>query len=274
MNAVDKITPKLDIHNGQSVILCLFPYDKSLLAEFRKNFPYAKWSQSKKSWYVQDRAELRKIFQLPEKNPLDKRLNKISVSNHSTLELYAKTLQLKNYSTSTQKTYLGEFSQFLQYFESKNPKELSHKEINQYFWHCIHKLKLSENQVHSRINAVKFYYRFVANSPIKLDLVIRPKKKEMLPEVLSKKEVKALLETIENPKHLLMLKLCYGMGLRVSEIINLKIKDISSQRMQVHIRCAKGKKDRMVNLPFIYIKGRLIKLNSNKNKQHYCQHYL
>ncbi len=249
MNVTEKIIPKIDVHKGQSVILCQFPYDKSLLLEFRKAFPYAKWSQSKKSWYVLDRAELRIIFHLPEKKQLDKLLNKINTTNQLFLELYAKTLQLKSYSLSTQKAYLGEFSRFLQFFEPKNVNELLHKQINQYFWHCIHELKLSENQVHSRINAVKFYYRFVVNLPIKLDLILRPKKKEMLPEVLSKKEVKVIFEIVENPKHLIILKLCYGMGLRVSEIINLKITDISSQRMQVHIRCAKGKKDRMVNLP-------------------------
>jgi site-specific recombinase XerD len=249
MELLQKINPKIDVYRGQSVILCQFFYDKDLLIEFRKKFPYAKWSQSKKSWYVLDRIELRKIFGLSPKKPLEKKLEKFNKSTQSYIETYSKTLQLKGYSISTQKTYLGEFSQFLQFFEHKNANELTHKDVNQYFWHCIHKLKLSENQIHSRINAVKSYYRFVANSPIKLDLVIRPKKKEMLPEVLSKTEVKAIFDTVENPKHLLMLKLCYGMGLRVSEIINLRITDISSSRMQVHIRCAKGKKDRMVNLP-------------------------
>ena len=249
MENLNFIQPKLDVHRGQTIILCQFKYDKNLLEAFKKDFPFAKWSNSKRSWYVLDRAEIRKKLGMPEKNPVDNKLEKLNALTQSFLQLFSKTLQLKGYSIATQKTYLGEFSQFLQFFKSKSPNQLSHKEINQYFWHCIQKLKLSENQVHSRINAVKFYYRYVVNTPIKLDLVIRPKKKEMLPEVLSKKEIVAIFDAVENPKHLLMLKLCYGMGLRVSEIINLKITDISSSRMQVHIRCAKGKKDRMVNLP-------------------------
>lgn len=77
----------------------------------------------------------------------------------------------------------------------------------------------------------------------------RPKKQLILPKTLSVQEIKRLFRVTKNPKHLLMLKLCYGMGLRVSEIVNLKVSDIDSDRMQVLIQRAKGKKDRYVNLP-------------------------
>ena len=77
----------------------------------------------------------------------------------------------------------------------------------------------------------------------------RPRKKSILPKVIGKMDIAKLFARVENPKHLLMLKLCYGMGLRVSEIVNLKITDIDSGRMLVHIESAKGKKDRYVTLP-------------------------
>ena len=77
----------------------------------------------------------------------------------------------------------------------------------------------------------------------------RPKKANKLPKVFAKSDVKKLFEVTTNLKHNTMLKLCYGLGLRVSEIINLKISDIDSKNMQVFIERAKGKKDRYANLP-------------------------
>lgn len=77
----------------------------------------------------------------------------------------------------------------------------------------------------------------------------RPKKQSHLPKVLSKKEVYKLFDVTTNKKHRLILKLCYGMGLRVSEVVNLKVEDIDSTRMMVHIQNAKGKQDRYVSLP-------------------------
>ena len=77
----------------------------------------------------------------------------------------------------------------------------------------------------------------------------RPKKRSSLPKVISKSDIAKIFAQLENPKHLLIVKLCYGMGLRVSEIVNLKITSIDSKRMLVHIEAAKGKKDRYVTLP-------------------------
>lgn len=79
--------------------------------------------------------------------------------------------------------------------------------------------------------------------------VPRPKTPKLLPKMLSQAEIKKIFETTQNPKHLLMLQLCYGMGLRVSEIVNLKIQHINSGNMLVLIAGAKGKKDRYTNLP-------------------------
>ena len=114
------------------------------------------------------------------------------------------TLQLKSYSPNTINTYRNEFAQLLHVLKEKNVDDLDAEKLRSYFLYCTNTLKLSENTLHSRINALKFYT---------------------------------------------MLKLCYGMGLRVSEIINLKITDIDSKNMQVFIERAKGKKDRYANLP-------------------------
>ena len=77
----------------------------------------------------------------------------------------------------------------------------------------------------------------------------RPKKKEILPKVVSKSDIAKMFSHVDNLKHRVMLKLCYGMGLRVSEVVKLKITDIDSKRMLVHIEAGKGKTDRYVTLP-------------------------
>ena len=103
--------------------------------------------------------------------------------------------------------------------------------------------------MHSRLNALKFYFEQVLHRKKFFFEIPRPKKPSTLPRVLSTQDIVVLFKVTTNIKHLLMLHLCYGMGLRVSEIIHLKIEHIDSKRMQVLIARAKGKKDRYVSLP-------------------------
>ena len=103
--------------------------------------------------------------------------------------------------------------------------------------------------MNTKINAIKFYFEKVLHRPQMFFDIPRPKRPSTLPKMLSKGEVKKLFAVIENKKHLLILQLCYGMGLRVSEIVNLKIEHIDSESMRVLIEGAKGKKDRYTNLP-------------------------
>ncbi|HMN33633.1 MAG TPA: tyrosine-type recombinase/integrase, partial [Chitinophagaceae bacterium] len=121
--------------------------------------------------------------------------------------------------------------------------------LQSYFLYCHNELKLSENQIHSRMNAIKFYFEQVLHKPKMFFDIPRPKKPLLLPKSLNTDEVKRLFAVTENLKHRLILQLCYGMGLRVSEIVNLKIADIDSHDMKVRIHRGKGKKDRFVNLP-------------------------
>lgn len=107
---------------------------------------------------------------------------------------------------------------------------------------------LKENTLHSRINALKFYYEQVLNREKFFWEIPRPKKPQQLPRLLNETEIAKLFNALTNKKHKAMLFTAYSAGLRVSEIVNLKLSDIDSQRMQILIRNAKGKKDRYVNL--------------------------
>ena len=92
------------------------------------------------------------------------------------------------------------------------------------------------------------FYKSVENKKLDLDLIHRPKRAKTLPNVLSKEEVKLILNAHSNTKHKMMLSLMYSCGLRRSELLNLKLTDIDSNRNLIIIRQAKGKKDRIVPL--------------------------
>ncbi|HUS02333.1 MAG TPA: site-specific integrase [Chitinophagaceae bacterium] len=156
-------------------------------------------------------------------------------------------LELKSYSSSTIKVYKQSLNAFIDFFEDKEPGTISKREIEEYLLHLRNR-KQSETAIHSAVNAIKFYYEQVLKKPKEIYELQRPKKPIKNVTVFSENEVTKIINAISNIKHKAMLMIGYAAGLRISEIINLKIKDIDSERMMLHIRNAKGKKDREVVL--------------------------
>ena len=157
-------------------------------------------------------------------------------------------LIIKAYSNSTIKTYLNEMRQFLYRLGKIPADELQPAHLKRYFVYCFENLHLSENTLHSRMNAIKFYYEQVLHRERFFWEIPRPKKPMQLPKLLNEEELRKLFNALSNKKHKAMLFTVYSAGLRVSEIVNLKLKHIDSERMQILIENAKGKKDRYVNL--------------------------
>ena len=168
--------------------------------------------------------------------------------NTHVLPLMKQQLTLKAYSPSTIKTYLGEVAQLLQLLKDIPADELEPEHLKRYLVYCYEELKLRENTLHSRINAMKFYYEQVLKKDKFFWEIPRPKKQFILPKVLGEDELARLFNALDNLKHKAMLFTAYSAGLRVSEVAALKIKNIDSGRMQILIENAKGKKDRYVNL--------------------------
>ncbi len=243
-----KVSYELDVHEGKNVILIKFPYDKALVERVKK-LVGVKWSRSKKAWYVSDTSQYREKFGLEEKVIGKEAILKIADINRPNFQRFVDLLHLKGYSTNTIRTYTVEFSQLLYLIKDKNVNELTAEQLKSYLLYCLQTLKLSENQVHNRINAIKFYFEKVLKQPTIVFDIPRPKKPFLLPKVIHIEDVAKMIKQTENIKHKTMLMLVYGMGLRVSEIVKLEITDIDSKNMQVHIRGAKGKKDRYANLP-------------------------
>ena len=168
--------------------------------------------------------------------------------NLHVIELMRDHLILKAYSKSTIKTYLNEMHQFLFRLGTIPADDLQPQHLKKYLVFCFEKLRLSENTLHSRINALKFYYEQVLRRDRFFWEIPRPKKPLQLPKLLNEEELCRLFNALSNKKHKAMLFTAYSAGLRVSEIVQLKLKDIDSERMQIFIENAKGKKDRYLNL--------------------------
>jgi len=238
-------------HRDKNVIWVKFENDLKLRTELKQKFHFVKFSWTKLCWYLPDTDAIREQVGINKKIEINKDLIlKINEINRPAIQQMLDTLILKSYSENTIKTYCGEFAQLLIILKKVDVNTLTPERLRAYFLYCIKELNLSENLIHSRINAVKFYFEQVLHRDVMLfEDIPRPKKKYLLPKVFSKEDILKLFQAIDNPKHLLIIKLCYGMGLRVSEIVNLKINDIDFNRMMVLIESSKGKKDRYVNLP-------------------------
>jgi integrase/recombinase XerD len=239
---------KISQHHDQKVIFIHFAYNPHTVAEIKK-LVGSRWSQSQKAWYVPDNNYYRSQFDLPAALDNQPSVLQINSINHVHYQRFITTIQLKGYSQNTLRTYCSEFSQFLYILKSHSVLDCNEETIRNYILYCINELKLTENTLHSRINAIKFYFEKVLHRDRMFVEIPRPKKQSKLPKVIAIEDVKRLFEAAVNIKHNTLLKLCYGMGLRVSEIVNLKIIDIDSKTMRVFIARAKGKKDRYVNLP-------------------------
>ncbi len=168
----------------------------------------------------------------------------LSGNSQEIIFAYEQTLILKAYSPHTIRNYKSSFIQFLTFFEAHRIDELTKTQIEQFIFQLVSKYKISESKQNSSINAIKFYYEQVLNKPKEYYQLTRPKKSKELPNVLTKNEVKQLLQTTTNLKHLVLLSTIYSAGLRVSEVTNLRLTDVCSGDGYLFIKGAKNKKDR------------------------------
>lgn len=156
-------------------------------------------------------------------------------------------LKIRGFSRQTIKSYLY-YNKKLLLFANKNAKSINTDDIKEYLLHLKNK-KLSSSTLNSAVNAIKFYYTQILGRKFFLkNEIVRAKKSTKLPIVLTRKEIGEIFLEINNAKHKLILGLMYSSGLRVSEIVNVKVKDLDFENKLLRIRSAKGKKDRVTIL--------------------------
>ncbi|WP_264558488.1 site-specific tyrosine recombinase/integron integrase [Flavobacterium sp. N2270] len=233
---------KIGIHRNQKVIFILFEKDSNLIQEVKK-IQGSIWSQSKKVWYVLDTEYNRSLFNL---EPLSYSLPSEEGIKH--VQKFSYWLKSKRYSENTIKTYTDALKSFLVFYNTKDILTITNEDLVTYNNEYIIKNNLSHSYQNQLVNAIKLYFKTIQNISLELDKIHRPKREKVLPNVLSKEEVKKILEAHVNLKHRAMLSLIYSCGLRRSELLHLKSTDIDSKRNIVIIRQSKGRKDRIAPL--------------------------
>ncbi|MBN2789550.1 MAG: tyrosine-type recombinase/integrase [Candidatus Delongbacteria bacterium] len=163
--------------------------------------------------------------------------------NSEAKEKYNQKLKLKGYSFNTISSYNHCFEKFLDHFRNKDVSTLTKEEITE-FLYKEHLKGLSYGYQNQIINAIKFYYEKVLGRKKEYYELPRAKKPLKLPIVFSEQEIVLLLDQVDNIKHRSILYLIYSAGLRISEAVKMKIADIDSKRNVIHVKGAKGKKDR------------------------------
>jgi site-specific recombinase XerD len=157
-------------------------------------------------------------------------------------------IHLKGYSPNTPRSYSNEFHFLLRLLGKVSVSDLTKAHVQSYLLWLIRKKRYSETHVHTAVSAIKFYFEHVEGRAREFYDLPRPRKPLQLPDILAEEEVVSLVGQIGNIKHRALIMMSYSAGLRVSELVGLKIRDVDSKRMMLHIREGKGKKDRMVPL--------------------------
>ena len=278
-------------HEGKERLFAAFPYIKELIL-IVKEIPGARWSRSKKQWHFnlnRQVVELLKqkvspfatidISQLNKQwNELREKKDKVRLNTpvikqpqvmdtHSlALQSYIELLRLKNYSPNTIKTYKSLFITYLNNFPNYKPDTITKFQIMDFMVRQRNKSGWSSTQQNQLINAIKFFYEKLLKHPPEMYDLPRAKKEFKLPTVFSEQELKRIILVTENLKHRSMLCLAYSAGLRISEIVNLKMQDIDSERMVITTRQAKGRKDRQVMLSHALLDLLSVYYTEEKNK--------
>jgi len=158
-------------------------------------------------------------------------------------EDYLLKLELKRYAENTVRNYVSCFEAFINHYYETEPIDLNEMDVRNYLQKLIQEGK-SNSYINLAVNSIKFFYEIVHGMPNRFYSIERPRKEKQLPSVLSKEEARAVIECTNNLKHKCIVGLLYSSGLRRGELLNLLVTDIDSKRMMVHIKNAKGNKDR------------------------------
>lgn len=233
-----------------------------------KSLVGAKWESKLKIWFttltenqcrqvirvfegyeIKGLEELRKYFSNKRKVvDQDGQYLELSEKAKESVNHFKRWLMQKRYSESTVKTYVASIITFLNYHKDKNIEKLNSIDWENFNLEYIIKNKYSASYQNQVCNAIKLFFSKEFGLYLPIENIERPRREHLLPNVLSTEEVKKILGSCINLKHRAMLSLIYSAGLRRSELINLKLVDVDSGRMTLHVRQSKGKKDRTLPL--------------------------
>ncbi len=243
---------RLNLNKSKNLICVSFDYNKVVIRKIN-SIPGSRWNPNRKYWTFDNNysnlalfLEMFKdqylIFEAKIKLFAGPKLIADYLIQYF-LPQFEKKMKLKGYSKNTIKAYLNHNKSFIKYIQ-KDLFTIGMDDVNDYVLYLLE----DQNNTHSFANQFISAFKTFNNLILELDGInnklFRPRKKKKLPKVLNKREVKDIIAAVDNLKHQLILILTYSAGLRVSEVVKLKISDIDSDRMLIYIRSAKGYKDR------------------------------
>lgn len=254
MDRMDKTHIILFLPQAKAGRVKLFiPYEMSKEREAFKKLNSSFYHYHQKLWSIVNTSEnIRKLELLFGEKLLKQAtqaptaLPKLEISEaiQAELDRNHQKMILKGFSSATIRNYQSNLVQFLKYFEKAEYLEITKEQIEGFVYYLISKYKISEQKQNQLVNAIKCYYEHTLGMPREYYEITRPKKSKNLPNVLSEEEVRAIINFPTNTKHKAILHTIYGAGLRVGEIIRLRVKDIRSADGYIFVKDAKGKKDR------------------------------
>ena len=233
---------KIITHNKEKRIAVVFEKNAELIARI-KLIDGSRWSQSLGVWHIPDTEENRIRFKiLPVSHTIP------SEEGILQIEKFKQWMRSKRYSESTVTSYSDALKSFLVFYREKAVANITNDDVIMYNNEYILKNNLSASYQNQIVNSIKLFFQTIRDTKMLIDKIHRPKRAKVLPNVLSKEEVKAILEAHSNVKHKMMLSLIYSCGLRRGELLALKPVHIDSKRNIVLLKNAKGKKDRIAPL--------------------------
>jgi integrase/recombinase XerD len=273
---VKEITIEHALHNSRMKLFFKFDYDRETI-ELVKKMADTKWSHTHKSWYMSyyngaisliknnlspngitlnmlnEYDDVIRPKPIDSKKPSDA-LPDLDKVQKEKIKKFNYWLQSKRYSESTIGTYVDAIQTFLRYYATKNLSEITNEDLIIFNNEYILANNYSASYQNQIVNAVKLFFRSVENKQLQPELIHRPKPQKLLPNVLSKEEIKLILNAHSNIKHKTMLSLIYSCGLRCGELLALKPVHVDSKRNIVLLKNTKGKKDRIVPLSALILK--------------------
>lgn len=258
MQPLPLLVLEIRTHNDQEILAIHFVYNRNIF-EIIRNELGGSWSATHRYAYLPYRREnvamllsrmsgvaqvdSSKIIEAEQRRRANMTGVKLTSDQLIELSKFARWLESQRYSPSTIQTYKGLTEFFLKYLTKRQFEEVNERTVAQFNYEFIVLPNKSISYQNQAINAIKQFLRFRKNDAV-VHAIERPRREKKLPVVLNTDEVKRILLNATNLKHKALLSMIYSGGFRVSEILNLKLSDVDSKRMLIHIRAAKGKKDR------------------------------
>jgi site-specific recombinase XerD len=262
LNTFPEIHLEQGVHRKEPQLIIKFKYNDTLINLLRKT-KGALWSSTLKSWYILDSKENLGIILNTFKNITTVNTNKISKKvtfkrnltedQKKLLNNFFLYLRGKRYSESTIQTYTFFVADFVNFHIETPLTELTNRDVEHFIEKVFLERKYSVSTQRQFISALKIFIVFYPQTKINNLILERPKKDRKLPNVLSQEEVLSIISSTQNLKHRAIIALIYSCGLRISELINLKLADFHIERKQLIVKNGKGRKDRYVSLADSFI---------------------